>query len=278
METNNISEPDPKKARSEGDSAAIPVGAATLALQFAKEEPQQESESHSTTALAESSVLLNQYNSLLSKQASSAMQPCSTTIPNLSMAPVSCSWTSATLRAWCPSSLRYVAFCCSDLPVRNEREFMPPLKHKTATQTADRLRDLCVGRAQCWQHLDPVLISDANSLPTAVKLRCKHCSGMFSALNPSRTVTDHLKACRHYTGSLVPRVRLLHVALKPAPLSLKGSIKDDTWNTCFWTWRSPGRDFTACYMRECLSSTGHNDWATEHLMLIVTSSFTDGVA
>lgn len=63
------------------------------------------------------------------------------------------------------------------------------------------------GRAACWEHLDPVLMQGADGVPSAIKLRCKHCSNLFSALNPSRTVADHLKACKKYHGELTAKVR-----------------------------------------------------------------------
>ncbi len=63
------------------------------------------------------------------------------------------------------------------------------------------------GRAACWEHLDPVLMQGADGAPTAIKLRCKHCSNLFSALNPSRTVADHLKACKKYHGEVAAKVR-----------------------------------------------------------------------
>ncbi|XP_042439626.1 uncharacterized protein LOC122024947 [Zingiber officinale] len=45
-----------------------------------------------------------------------------------------------------------------------------------------------------WAHLEPVLVpgSDA-ALPKAVKLRCSLCDTVFSASNPSRTASEHLK-------------------------------------------------------------------------------------
>ncbi|KAK1356598.1 Sterol-4alpha-methyl oxidase 1-1 [Heracleum sosnowskyi] len=45
-----------------------------------------------------------------------------------------------------------------------------------------------------WSHLEPILIhnSDTN-LPKAVKLKCGLCDSVFSASNPSRTASEHLK-------------------------------------------------------------------------------------
>ncbi|WOL19327.1 hypothetical protein Cni_G28125 [Canna indica] len=45
-----------------------------------------------------------------------------------------------------------------------------------------------------WAHLEPVLVPNAESgVPKAVKLRCSLCDTVFSASNPSRTASEHLK-------------------------------------------------------------------------------------
>ncbi|KAF3323826.1 hypothetical protein FCM35_KLT11293 [Carex littledalei] len=45
-----------------------------------------------------------------------------------------------------------------------------------------------------WAHLEPVLVqSNDTNLPKAVKLRCSLCDAVFSASNPSRTASEHLK-------------------------------------------------------------------------------------
>jgi hypothetical protein len=62
----------------------------------------------------------------------------------------------------------------------------------------------------------------ANLMPTRqllwelqVKLRCLHCGSHFSARNPSRTVGDHMKACRKFEGELPDtlRVKVHHTAI-----------------------------------------------------------------
>ncbi len=56
-------------------------------------------------------------------------------------------------------------------------------------------------------HLEPVLMQHPTTgQPLECKLRCKHCSVLFSAKNPSRTVSDHLKACKKYAGPLPVKV------------------------------------------------------------------------
>lgn len=45
-----------------------------------------------------------------------------------------------------------------------------------------------------WAHLEPILTKNPdNNLPKAVKLRCNLCDSIFSASNPSRTASEHLK-------------------------------------------------------------------------------------
>ncbi|KAL6004817.1 hypothetical protein ACLOJK_005373 [Asimina triloba] len=45
-----------------------------------------------------------------------------------------------------------------------------------------------------WSHLEPILVHHSDTgLPKAVKLRCSLCDAVFSASNPSRTASEHLK-------------------------------------------------------------------------------------
>ncbi|XP_057978043.1 uncharacterized protein LOC131164680 isoform X3 [Malania oleifera] len=45
-----------------------------------------------------------------------------------------------------------------------------------------------------WAHLEPILVyNNDTGLPKAVKLRCSLCDAQFSASNPSRTASEHLK-------------------------------------------------------------------------------------
>ncbi|KAF5774890.1 putative transcription factor/ chromatin remodeling BED-type(Zn) family [Helianthus annuus] len=44
-----------------------------------------------------------------------------------------------------------------------------------------------------WTHLQPILINSDTGVPNAVKLRCCLCDAVFSASNPSRTASEHLK-------------------------------------------------------------------------------------
>ncbi|XP_062218985.1 uncharacterized protein LOC133918891 [Phragmites australis] len=57
-----------------------------------------------------------------------------------------------------------------------------------------------------WAHLEPILIppADTGMPPKAVKLRCALCSAVFSASNPSRTASEHLKrgTCPNFAAPL----------------------------------------------------------------------------
>lgn len=58
-----------------------------------------------------------------------------------------------------------------------------------------------------WAHLEPILIRNPDtSLPKAVKLKCTLCDSTFSASNPSRTASEHLKrgTCPNFTSVLKP--------------------------------------------------------------------------
>ncbi|KAK8944577.1 hypothetical protein KSP39_PZI008502 [Platanthera zijinensis] len=55
-----------------------------------------------------------------------------------------------------------------------------------------------------WTHLQPILIVDSESnAPKAVKLRCSLCDAVFSASNPSRTASEHLKrgTCPNFSST-----------------------------------------------------------------------------
>ncbi|KAL5076361.1 hypothetical protein RYX36_015345 [Vicia faba] len=55
-----------------------------------------------------------------------------------------------------------------------------------------------------WTHLEPILVRNPNSgLPKSVKLKCSLCEAVFSASNPSRTASEHLKrgTCSNFNNS-----------------------------------------------------------------------------
>lgn len=58
-----------------------------------------------------------------------------------------------------------------------------------------------------WAHLEPLLVHNTDTgLPKAVKLRCSLCDAVFSASNPSRTASEHLKrgTCPNYHSAPLP--------------------------------------------------------------------------
>ncbi|XP_077235524.1 uncharacterized protein LOC143877397 [Tasmannia lanceolata] len=53
-----------------------------------------------------------------------------------------------------------------------------------------------------WAHLEPILVQTDTGIPKSVKLRCSLCDSVFSASNPSRTASEHLKrgTCPNFTS------------------------------------------------------------------------------
>ncbi|KAK7251198.1 hypothetical protein RIF29_34180 [Crotalaria pallida] len=74
-----------------------------------------------------------------------------------------------------------------------------------------------------WAHFEPLLIHNTETgLPKAVKLRCSLCDSVFSASNPSRTASEHLKrgTCPNFNSSS-------NIAAKPiASVSASPSASD----------------------------------------------------
>ncbi|WOG81663.1 hypothetical protein DCAR_0100814 [Daucus carota subsp. sativus] len=97
-----------------------------------------------------------------------------------------------------------------------------------------------------WTHLEPILVhnSDTNE-PKAVKLRCGLCDSVFSASNPSRTATEHLKrgTCPNFNsgGATAP-------VQSPAPLSVASPKKHSgrKRNSCFSGGRGSGSGGNNC--------------------------------
>ncbi|XP_042486268.1 uncharacterized protein LOC122066520 isoform X1 [Macadamia integrifolia] len=58
-----------------------------------------------------------------------------------------------------------------------------------------------------WAHLEPILVHNSDTgLAKAVKLRCSLCDAVFSASNPSRTASEHLKrgTCPNFSSVAKP--------------------------------------------------------------------------
>ncbi|KAI4351893.1 hypothetical protein L6164_006197 [Bauhinia variegata] len=68
-----------------------------------------------------------------------------------------------------------------------------------------------------WAHLEPILVRNTDTgLPKSVKLKCSLCDSVFSASNPSRTASEHLKrgTCPNFSSGLRP-----NSSLSPLPIS-----------------------------------------------------------
>ncbi|KAI3918238.1 hypothetical protein MKX01_041558 [Papaver californicum] len=71
-----------------------------------------------------------------------------------------------------------------------------------------------------WAHLEPILIQNSDTgLPKAVKLRCSLCDAVFSASNPSRTASEHLKrgTCPNFTSLPKPISSISPISSLPSP-------------------------------------------------------------
>ncbi|XP_064951706.1 uncharacterized protein LOC135605761 isoform X1 [Musa acuminata AAA Group] len=83
--------------------------------------------------------------------------------------------------------------------------------------TTVRIKAIKGKGAWYWAHLEPVMVQSADTgLPKAVKLRCVLCDTVFSASNPSRTASEHLKrgTCPNF-GSPSSSSAATLAALKP---------------------------------------------------------------
>lgn len=72
-----------------------------------------------------------------------------------------------------------------------------------------------------WAHLEPILVRNSDTgMPKAVKLRCSLCDAIFSASNPSRTASEHLKrgTCPNFTSTPRPIS-----SISPPPSSISPS-------------------------------------------------------
>ncbi|GAV70353.1 hypothetical protein CFOL_v3_13851 [Cephalotus follicularis] len=74
-----------------------------------------------------------------------------------------------------------------------------------------------------WAHLEPMLLHNTDTgLPKAVKLRCSLCDAVFSASNPSRTASEHLKrgTCPNFNSLAKP----ISSISPPPPLQNSASL------------------------------------------------------
>lgn len=86
-----------------------------------------------------------------------------------------------------------------------------------------------------WAHLEPLLVHNAdNGLPKAVKLKCCLCDTMFSASNPSRTASEHLKrgTCPNFSSPTTTPTPLSSVSPPPPPPPQLPSIESQSQSQC----------------------------------------------
>lgn len=79
-----------------------------------------------------------------------------------------------------------------------------------------------------WAHLEPLLIHNTDTgLPKAVKLRCSLCDAVFSASNPSRTASEHLKrgTCPNFNSLAKPIS-----SVSPSPHMVSSSTSPSSHN------------------------------------------------
>lgn len=73
-----------------------------------------------------------------------------------------------------------------------------------------------------WAHLEPILVhNNETGLPKAVKLRCSLCDAVFSASNPSRTASEHLKrgTCPNFNSAAKPISSISPSSMAASPSS-----------------------------------------------------------
>ncbi|CAA3008075.1 uncharacterized protein LOC105155646 isoform X3 [Olea europaea subsp. europaea] len=79
-----------------------------------------------------------------------------------------------------------------------------------------------------WAHLEPILVHNSETgFPKAVKLRCSLCAAAFSASNPSRTASEHLKkgTCPNFASVPIP------ISSVPSASVPVASLAEGTTNT-----------------------------------------------
>ncbi|XP_020228116.1 uncharacterized protein LOC109809273 [Cajanus cajan] len=84
-----------------------------------------------------------------------------------------------------------------------------------------------------WTHLEPLLVhNNETGLPKAVKLRCSLCDAVFSASNPSRTASEHLKrgTCPNFNSSAAKPISSVFPAsvVPPSPFLVQHNHRKRT--------------------------------------------------
>ncbi|KAK3040102.1 hypothetical protein RJ639_027828 [Escallonia herrerae] len=111
-----------------------------------------------------------------------------------------------------------------------------------------------------WAHLEPILVRNPETnFPKAVKLKCTLCNAAFSASNPSRTASEHLKrgTCPNFTSVLKPVSPISQSPAPPFHINRKRSFQQQTGGSSSQAaiTQTPGR---------CLTNSGSSQ---QHLVL-----------
>ncbi|MED6144170.1 hypothetical protein PIB30_013056 [Stylosanthes scabra] len=105
-----------------------------------------------------------------------------------------------------------------------------------------------------WAHLEPLLVRTGSGGCPAVKLRCSLCDAVFSASNPSRTASEHLKrgTCPNFNhiNSSLPSPS---PASSVSPAIVSNSNLNNNGNHC-----NRGRERTSPNRSQLISHQNHN--------------------
>ncbi|KAJ7570520.1 hypothetical protein O6H91_01G124000 [Diphasiastrum complanatum] len=91
------------------------------------------------------------------------------------------------------------------IPGREEEQYASAVQKRYDGLITVRNKAIKGKGAWYWNHLEPILVQIADTgVAKAVKLRCGLCSATFSASNPSRTASEHLKrgTCPNFTAAI----------------------------------------------------------------------------
>ncbi|XP_039022705.1 uncharacterized protein LOC120155189 isoform X3 [Hibiscus syriacus] len=96
-----------------------------------------------------------------------------------------------------------------------------------------------------WAYLEPMLVRNTDTgLPKAVKLRCSLCDAVFSASNPSRTASEHLKrgTCPNFNAFAKP---ISSVSPSPTTLAVGTATQNNRKRPSSVTVTATGQDLDA---------------------------------
>lgn len=119
-----------------------------------------------------------------------------------------------------------------------------------------------------WTHLEPILIQNSDTgLSKAVKLKCSLCEAVFSASNPSRTASEHLKrgTCPNYNSCVKP----ISTSPSPSPSSShfnrKRSPLPANFHSSYQANSLPQLTYSPA--QNPVGNSGNSGLSTQHLVL-----------